>query len=443
MNFSSRIVAVATALGIASGGACASGFALKENGASGLGNAYAGGAAIANDASTIFDNPAGMSNLDGTQLTVAATAISASAKFNGNMNGAAPLQPALGNTGGDAGGTVLVPAANFVMAIDPRTRFGLSLSVPFGLQTSYDPTWMGRFQATQSKLRTVDLNPAFSWQLNDSVALGAGISYQHISGVLSSAANYSAAAFSAGGNALLTAIGGQGVEGTSTMTGSDNAWGYNLGTLFRLSPQTRIGLAYRSKVHYTLTGSVSFIGVPALMSSSAALANGPVSLAITMPDRFSASVFHQLDGKWELMADASWTGWSVLQQLKIDRASGSNLSTVPENWHNTWRVSFGSNYHYDEQWTARSGIAYDQTPVPDAYRTARTPDGNRIWLALGGQYKPTRDSAVDFGYAHLFMQSVPINQNAATNTNLAAAGYLLGSYSDSADLLGLQYMYDF
>jgi long-chain fatty acid transport protein len=434
--------AIAAACAVFSGGAAASGFALLESGASGRGNSYAGGAAIADDVSTIFSNPAGMANMSGTQIAVTLHALQPSAKFSGTMNGAAPLQPSLGGTGGDAGGLNWVPNAAFVMEINPRMRFGLSVDVPFGLKTDYDPNWMGRFQAIKSQLKTINLNPALSWQLNDTVAIGAGLSYQHINGELSSAVNYSAAAFSAGGAPLLGAIGGPGVEGVSTITGSDNAWGYNFGALFKLSPQTRIGLAYRSTIKYKLSGTVTFTSVPAALA--AGFANGPVSLAIKMPDNFSASAFHQLNGKWDVMADATWTGWSVLQQLKIDRANGTNLTTVPENWRDTWRVAVGANYHYSAQWLSRIGVAYEQTPVPDAFRTARIPDANRYELSLGGQYKPTKDSAWDFAYAHLFMQGAPVNQNAANNTDLTAsgAGYLLGSYNDTANVLSVQYTHN-
>ena len=444
-NFEKKIlvVAMSSALALASGSAFASGFALIEQGASGMGNAYAGRTSIADDASTIFDNPAGMSRLSGTQIAATVNAIDFSSKYSGTLNGTAPLQTSIGGTGGNAGDLAWVPNVHFVTEINPDMRFGLSVNAPFGLQTNYDTTWMGRFQAIKSQIKTINLNPSVSWRLNDTVSLGAGVSYQRITGELSSAVNYSAAAFSVGGLGAVAAIGGTGIEGVSTVTGSDNAWGYNFGALFTLSPQTRIGLAYRSAIKYTLKGTVSFTNVPALLA--AGFATGPVSLALKMPDSWSAGVFHQLDDHWDIMANASRTGWSALQQLRIDRSNGTNLTTVPENWRDTWRVAVGSNYHYNERWTARIGVAYDQSPVSDLYRTARIPDSDRTWLSLGGQYKPGKDDALDFAYTHLFMKNATVNQSAAVNTNLAAggAGYLLGSYSNSVNMLSVQYTHNF
>jgi long-chain fatty acid transport protein len=436
MTFKKSVVncSVAGAMLVMAGSAAASGFALIEQSGSGLGNAFAGGAASAEDASTIFYNPAGMSRLSGKQISVSASEIRPSAKFSGTVTGI-PLQAAGTGTGGDAGSWALVPNGYFTMEVNPQMRIGLGINAPFGLQTQYDANWMGRFQAIKSKLQTVNLNPSVSYQINDTVSLGAGMNYQRISGELSNATNYSAAAFAAGGAPLLGAIGGAGKEGIGTITGSDSAWGYNLGALFNLNPQTRVGMAYRSRIKYNLNGTIGFSSVPPALA--AALAAQPVTLAITMPDSFSFSGFHKLDDKWDVMADATWTGWSVFQQLNVLRANGTVLSTTPENWKNTWRIAFGSNYHYSEHWTARMGVAYDQSPVSDAFRTARIPDANRTWLSVGGQYKPGKDSALDFGYAHLFVSNAPISQNQA------GAGNLVGTYANSVDIFSVQYAHSF
>jgi long-chain fatty acid transport protein len=444
-------MAVAGALLSMSGNAAASAFALIEQ-SSGLGNAFAGGAAAAEDATTIFFNPAGMSRLKGKQVTVAGSLIQPSAKFSDTGSVAATAQPSKGGNGGDAGGLALVPNTYMVMEQGAALRFGLGINVPFGLQTEYDPTWVGRFQAIKSKIQTINLNPSVSYQMNDSVSLGAGLNYQHITGDLTSAVNWNAIAALAGGGAAIPAMNAAGQnEGVTSITGSDSAWGYNLGVLFQTTPQTRVGLAYRSSIKYDLSGSVTFSNRPTAAVVGGALAAGiaaatpneSVTLAIEVPATFSTSVFHALDDKWEMMADATWTQWSVLKELKVVRSNGATLggAATPENWKDTWRVAAGASYHYSEQWLARIGVAYDQTPVPDAYRTARIPDSNRTWLAFGGQYKTSASGTLDFGYAHLFMNNASIanNQNTATSAN----GNLVGTYSNSVDILSMQYAYSF
>ena len=143
--------------------------------------------------------------------------------------------------------------------------------------------------------------------------------------------------------------------------------------------------------------------------------------------------------QWDIMADASWTHWSVFQRLEVMRDNGKTLSSTPENWKNTWRVSIGANHHYNAQWTSRVGLAYDQSPVSDTYRTARVPDADRIWLALGGQYKPNKASTVDIGYAHLFVRNASIYQNQSAT----GAGTLSGTYKNSVDILSAQYTQSF
>jgi long-chain fatty acid transport protein len=389
---------VAGALLMMSGGASASGFALIEQSASGMGNAFAGGAAIADDASTVFFNPAGMSRLNGNQLAVAVHAIKPSAKYSD----AAGVP-----SGGDAGGVAVVPNAYFVMQTKPDVRFGLGINAPFGLQTDYDSNWVGKQQALKSKIETVNVNPSVSYQVNDKLSIGGGFDYQHIKGELSQDQ----------GGAL----------GVAVITGSDSTWGYNLGALYSVDDMTRVGIAYRSAMSYTLEGTVT---------TSLPFANGPVSLDIKLPDSLSLSAFHQYSDKWDVMADVTFTGWSSFKQVKIVDGTGATISNTPENWKDTVRVAVGVTHHYNQQWLARAGLAYDQAPVKDEFRTARIPDNNRTWLSFGGQYKPSAASAIDVGYSHLFVSDSTINSP-------TPAPALVGTYKNSVDILSAQYTYSF
>ena len=426
---------------ILSGTAAASGFALILQSGSGLGNAYAGGAAAAEDASTLFFNPAGMSRLHGKQLVFAGHLIGVTSQF-ANTGSVNATGQALGVVPDGGRKLSWIPNGYFATEISPKLHFGIGVNTPFGSASEYRPDWMGRFQAIKSKIETVNLNPSIAYQVNDGVAVGAGLNYQRINAELGSAVNWSALA----GGAL-----GVNVEGITTVSGNDSAWGCNLGALFNVSPQTRAGLAYRSAIKYNLRGSIAFANRPTVGSApvraalAAAAPDGAVNLAITVPDTFSASIFHRLDDKWDIMADITRTGWSVFDQLKVVRASGATLSLTPENWKNTWRVAVGANHHYNERWTARVGLAYDQSPVPDAFRTARLPDGDRTWLSLGGQYKLGKGSVLDLGYAHLFIKGSSIDRNKGGVNVASTALYaqLAGSYDLKADIMSVQYSYGF
>src|SRR5712691_69203 len=410
-----------TALSLAVAGAFAGGvsqahasaFALIEQNASGLGNSYAGAAAAAEDASTIYYNPAGMSLLPGgMQVSAGLALINLSAKFSDSGSTPGVGQP-LGNNGGNAGDLSAVPNVYFAMDVAPNWKVGVGVSAPFGLKTEYDPSWMGRFQAIKSDISTLNLNPSVSYQLNETVSLGFGVNYQSIDAEFTNAVNL-----------------GAGGETTADIKAKDSgSLGYNLGAMFQLAPDTRLGVSYRSPIKYHLTGTANF--------ASPLVPSGNVSVDIKMPDTASIALQHRLNPGWTLLADVTRTGWSKIKDLTIVRDTGAQLETTPENFKNTWRVGAGSVHRYDDAWSIKMGVAYDQTPVNDTDRTARLPDQNRIWLSFGGQYRLSKDGTLDFGYAHLFIKNASINQNPGT------AIQLTGTYKGSIDILGVQYAHRF
>jgi long-chain fatty acid transport protein len=382
----------------------ASGFALVEQNASGLGNAFAGQAAVAADASTIFFNPAGMTQLPDRQLVLAGHLIKPQAEFSGTVS------PAIGGgNGGDAGDLSFVPNAYFAFRLTPDVHLGIGMNAPFGLKTEYDSTWAGRTQAIKSDLKTINLNPSIAWKASESLSLGAGLSIQYAEATLSSAT----------GAALPPPVG--------TVKGDDYGWGFNLGALWALSDATRIGVAYRSEVDYTLEGSFDINGVTVV---------DPIRADVTLPDSASLSLFHRLNARWELLADVTWTGWSDFEALRIVNASGGPVSTTIENWDDSYRYSLGANYRLDDRLTLRGGVAYDETPVSDAFRTARIPDEDRTWIAFGVQYRMSDRSALDVGYAHLFIKDARIDKTEGPIT-------LSGSYEGSVDILSAQFTHSF
>lgn len=391
--------------------AVASGFALIEESASGLGNAFAGGAASAEDASTLFFNPAGMTRLSGQQMSLVLHAIKPSVEFSNTASTAAPGRP-LGNSGGDAGYWAAVPNFYYVAELSPQLRAGMGISSPFGLKTDYDSNWMGRFQAIKSDLKTININPSLAYKINDQWSVGAGLDVQYIKAELTNAVNLGVA------------------EGLAQVKGDDWSVGYNLGVLYELDPATRFGLAYRSDVRHKLEGDVTFGGgVPA--------PNGPISAEITLPETVSLSGFRQINPQWAVMGDVTWTRWSRFKELRIVRDTGALVALTTENWDDTLRYALGANYQATDKLKLRGGIAYDQAPVSDPYRTARIPDANRTWLSFGASYKLSGAASVDAGYTHIFVDSSSINMGSAST------GQLVGTYDNSIDILSVQYNYRF
>jgi long-chain fatty acid transport protein len=452
------------ALALGAGHASGAGFALQENSGSGLGNAFAGGAAVAEDASTVWANPAGMSRIGTNQLAGAIHLITPSMKFSNGASIAA-AQQTLGGDGGDAGSLAAVPNMFIVVPINKQWAFGLGLNAPFGLITEYDTSWIGRFQGVKSDIKTMNVNPALSWKPADNFALGAGANYQQIKATLTSQANYSVALLGAAqqagiapGSATFNAIAQAtpGLESSGNVTGDDWAWGWNAGFLWDIDKNNRIGAQYRSSIKYNVSGNVDFsnptlpplppslaptVGLLAAGVNTKLLYNGGVTSDIKLPEIVNVSYFGKLDDRWDLMADVQYTGWSTIQELKFTRTDGTVLTTTPENWKNVWRYALGTNYHHDDKWLFRGGVAWDQSPVDDTYRTPRLPDGDRVWLAAGAQYKMDRQWVFDVGVAYGWANSNPsIHQNEGSTAQNALID---GSYRVNFLILSGQVTYSF
>lgn len=406
-----RILSAAL-LALFSGTVSAAGFQLLEQNASGIGVAYAGSAAVADNASTIFFNPAGMVLLPGRQVSVGFAAIGPTYKFRdqGSSGTGLVARAVVGSDGGNAGDWAAVPNAYLSWQLAPQWFVGLGVSSPFGLGTKYEDTsWVGRFQSLKSEIQTINVNPSVAYRVNDSVALGFGLNYQRINAEMSN----------------LTPI------GLSRLKGEDNSWGWNAGGLVNLSPSMRLGLAYRSSVKYNIEGDQT-VGANTI----------PAKAKLELPDMVTFSVWQQLSDRWEAMGDLSYTHWSTLDKLNvINRTNDTLLGRENFGYENSWRLAWGAAYKASDERKYKFGLAYDRTPTTDGNRSARVPDNNRLWLSLGMQWKPSSASTLDVGYAYLYVRDPKISQT--KEFGIAGSATLRGRFSDSAHVLGLQYTQGF
>jgi len=463
------------ALALAGGQAFGSAFALAEQNVMGLGNAFAGAAATAEDANTVWHNPAGLARLNFPQVEQAIHVIIPSAKFQ-NADSKAALGQPLGGTGGDAGGAAFVPNLYGSMAINDKWHVGIGINVPFGLKTDWDAGWLGRYQALKSEIKTINVNPSVSYKVTDAFWLGAGANYQHLSATLTNNVNYTGALAQGYGQAAAAGqipassipalIGAtSGLDTFAKITGDDYAWGWNVGMMYSLNGDAnndvgagRIGLAYRSKIKYDVQGSVNFtnptpptltgglapfnpvvVGVSNAINQTRLYGSG-VKLDLTLPDTASLSYYQKLSDKWDILGDVTWTGWSSIPELRIVRTSGSVLSVLPENFKDTWRFSAGFNYQYNEKTVLRAGVAYDQSPVNDIDRSARLPDNDRTWLTIGGRFKYSTALNFDVGAAYIFVKDGSIN-NSGNPASVAGNGLVNGDFNNNVIVVSAQANY--
>ena len=445
--------------------AYSAGFALIENSASGMGNAFAGAAAIAEDASTIWFNPAGMTylgdNLESkSQFSSAAHIVSASTKYTdkGSSAPASLLSTIDGEPNANETHNGLIPNLYYMRKIKPRLNFGISVNAPFGSSTKYDEDWIGRYQATETAMKTINVNPSLSWKANDKLSVGGGISAQYIHVKLGKSVDSAAAcrsvALATGSSATLDACNTSYPKASQVdkdsqvvVEGDDVSFGFNLGMLYQPSSRTRIGASYRSQVTHNLKGDISFDLDPTMDAIGKGLeANGinrfknrDIKASVDLPESLSLSVAHKLNNKIELLGDVTWTGWSSFPELLIlDADTGADVTKTPENWKDVTRVAIGANYKYNNKLILRTGLALDEEPIPSAkFRTPRIPGNDRTWVSVGAGYKMNKKMNFDIGFSHLFLDETPID-------NTDETGYSVkGLYDSNVNIFSAQVNYTF
>ena len=419
-----RSLALLAGLGGAmlSGQATAAGFAVQNQNGAGTGFAFAGAAAMAEDASTIYFNPAGMTHLPlGHSISAAGTLLSRSLRFDDRGSNALGPFP-LGDDGGQGGGMSLIPAAYYSYAVNERFRVGVGVSATFGNKTDYSTTFVGRFQGNYVDLKALNINPSFAWRVNDQLSIGAGVSFVKLEGDIQQGIPVSP---------LLP-------NARNRLEADDTAMGFNVGLMYQVTPAMRVGMTYRSKIDLRLKGTAT--------ATDAGPATGvtPAFAKIELPDTFSVAVHQQLNERWEMMGDYTWTGWSTFKSLDVrNESTGARLSNPNYDFRDSWRIGFGAGYKYTEALKLRFGVAFDKTPVPDAdSRTLTLPDSDRWWLAFGVRYALTPKSSLDVGYAHIFFDREAIERRTVVGTT-PTGQIIRGKFDTSADLLSVQYNHSF
>lgn len=457
------------ACGLSAGIAHAASFQLIEQSASGQGTSYAGAAAVAEDATTIYFNPAGMTRLSGQQVIVAGHIVAPQAEYTdtGSTNAiGAPLTGTNSSTGEPA----LVPNFYYMKEMENNVWFGLGVNVPFGLTSEYDDGWIGRYHALKSELTTININPAFAWKATDKLSVGFGLNIQYIDLSLSSNIDsYGACVntLSAGGdpnpgtscfNAGLTGLSNAAQDSKVTFEGDSLELGWNAGLMYDINDKNRLGLAYRSAVKHNVGGNSTYdlyagpngnSGLKAIADGATAqtgfqiLQSVPLKATADLPATLSISYAGEVADKWTALFDWTYTEWSSLSEIVIVQESGvpGQDPKLELNYKNSNRYSVGALYQHNEKLVYRGGIAYDETPIRSPEQTsARIPGNDRTWLSFGAGYAISDDITIDLGYSHLFIDDTEVNNNAGSSSSGAT---LTGTYESSVDIFSAQAVFKF
>ena len=492
-----RVLVAAITAAVLAPAAQASGYKLNEQGAAGAGNAYAGRAAIVEDASVVFYNPAGMVKLKRAEVTVGGSVLVASGSFDldSYTNGAGKEYTSLEGSpysdGGDFLSTAVVPYAYYARPINDKFAAGLGIFVPFATNTDYKDDFVGGGFADQTKLTSIDIQPAVAYRVNDEFSVGFGLDITYMKGLLSKQVD--TVPYSEGLHSLNSGAGPidttganrdfseyKGFENHYEVEGDDWQLGYNFSMMWDVNTDITLGLTYRSEMKFKLKGDSKFASkenvvalynpgpgsyfiVPADAgyaqatgtAPDAAIPNQGSEVPITTPQSITISYAHQLTEKFQLVAGATWTQWSVFKDFDVESSEAElgeiealgglgegYIGHIEENWNDVTAVAIGANYQLNDDWLLRAGYANDQSPVSNSYRTARVPDNDREWLSAGFNYRVDQDLDVDFAFSYLFFEDTRVDEyNRDLAGNPKDKTNLQGEYS--MDAMGISFQVNY
>lgn len=417
---------------LAPGTAFAGGMALTTQNGSQIGIGYSGGAA-AEDASTVYFNPAGLAFLDQGGVAATATWVKFDTAFTNTGSTTAGVIPTPGRNSGDAGQDRLIPTAYMAYPLSKTVVLGAGVSAPYGLATEYPSDWVGRYHALKSELVTINATLAASIKLTPQLSIGLGIDHQTADAELSNALDLGLAGYVAG----IPGFAPGSADAVVNIEGDDARTGFNIGVLYEIADGTRVGVHYRSRMEHELRGKARFTGVAAPFAP--VFADQAASAPLALPEVYSLSFVHAFSPDLSVTADWSMWAWSCFESLSVDFENPATPDFVQiHDWKNASIYSVGARWQKNEQLTLRAGLVYNETPVPnESRRTARIPDSDRTWLCFGAGWQFNAEIRGEIGYAHLFFKD-------ATIANDDGAGHLLvGRYESSADILSAQLNWSF
>lgn len=369
--------------------AFAGGLYINEFNSPSMGVAGAGAQAVANDSSTAFHNPAGMTRLDGAELMGGFAFLYGGVEFDANSD-----TPIPGNDGGEA---MEAPAplltGFYVYSVTDDLKLGVSLLSLSGAALDYSDTWTGRFLVQDVELLTLSAQPVVAYRVNDWLSLGGGVN------VMYAKLKY--------GLAVPTPF--RPGDGQIALDGDDVQVGFNASTLIELSPRTRLGISYQSKIDLDFSGDIAVSPIGA---------EAGVDTELTLPQFIRAGVYHELNDQFALLGTVGWDDWSALDSLFISTEQAS--AQIPRNWEDTYQISGGIHYRPYDDWLLQGGITFDSSPVDAEDRTPDMPIDRQIRYAAGAEYQWAEDMNVGAALEFIDMGDAEINRT-----------FLRGDYSEN------------
>ncbi len=383
----------------------AGGLILYEIATPDVGLAAAGYAARAQDASTVFTNPAGMSRIESAQFQGGLQLTYGNVEFSKN---AADTGPLLRNDGDGGNAVGALPAASFffVQPLSEKLAVGFGTLSYFGLVEDFDDDWAGRYYIQDGTLLGMSLLPSVSWKVTEWLSVGAGLN----------------AMFGYFDTEVAVRTGVLSPDGQLRL--HDETWGFgaNVGLLFEPAAGTRVGLTYLSPVDLDFETTPEFSNLGPLGGLPIFTTPPGLDLGVTVPQAVMLSGYRELSQRWALLANVGWQNWHQFGKVDVGVDSANPTSLNQElNYQDTWHGAVGAQFRPSQDWTLSGGIAYDTSAVEDENRTLSLPVGENFRIGVGAQWQLSRKLRLGAAYEFLWAGDMTVVQDSIYRGRISGA----------------------
>ncbi|HAS6307397.1 TPA: aromatic hydrocarbon degradation protein [Vibrio vulnificus] len=443
MKTNKTLLSTAVAFGLLSSAnlANAAGFQLAEYSATGLGRAYAGEAAMADNASAQWRNPAMLTYLEGTQVSVGAIYVNPNIDVEGEVR-----HPMLGNTAAsseDFAHDAIIPNLYISHRYNDQLAIGFALGTNYGMETDLGKDFAASHFGNEASVISKEANLNLAYQLNEQFSVGGGVRYIIAEGSFGATApkNNIVGKHPITGDPIVLP------QGTTLkyMEGDDTAWGWQVGSAWQINENHRVGFTYKSEVELKLEGHAEGVGFGfGTPINPKSRDNGYMYL--TLPATAELASFHQLTEKLAMHASFNWTDWSSFEKLEAHMETAGTQMVKEEYWEDNYRFAVGATYQLQPKLALRTGIAYDTSAVSDKNRTITIPETDRTWLSVGATYDWTQNFTLDAGFTYIIAKDAPIKESRGYESDdkaQAIGGQFVGETTGNVWLIGVQANYRF
>ena len=388
---------------------------LPDAAAVGMGGAYTGDAGRP---SAVYYNPAGIVQMNTIEASAGLTWVQPQIEYKSPT----------GDTSQMKIDNYLFPNVFVtVPVIKNKLYLGIGESSDFGGGNDWEADGFSQYATIKDSIENQDYRIVAAYKINDQWSVGAGATSDQ------SAFEHDVAIYQGGvGNADVL------------FKANDDAWGFDLATMFKLNEQNQFGLDYKSPIHHTYDGTLYMGNMnPAGLGGPFGGVSSFSTRAIqklTLPQSVTLGYSLKPTSKWKFNFDLEWTDWSQYKQQTTfypDLTNGGEVSVLgmgnpqQRSWRSVWSESLGAEYSLTDNFRVRAGYEHHQTPVPKGTFDTAFPDSDSNAYTTGFGYDITKNLTFDVAYVAVFYESRSIGNTVAP---LFGPGTLSGKYSEFVNI---------